>query len=59
MRDQLFDHQQGAVGYHLNQEIRFDIESCYLEKLSNEVVQKMAKLANLTADASAPTKLSS
>lgn len=59
MRDQLFDHQQGAVGYYLDQEIRFDTESCYLGKPSNEVVQKMARLASLTADASAPTELSS
>ncbi len=59
MRDQLFDHQQGAVGYYLDQEIRFDTESCYLGKPSNEVVQKMARLASLTADPSAPTELSS
>jgi len=59
VRDQLFDHQQGAVGYYLDQEIRFDTESCYLGKPSNEVVQKMARLASLTADASAPTELSS
>ncbi|KAL8696099.1 MAG: hypothetical protein Q9201_007827, partial [Fulgogasparrea decipioides] len=59
VRDQLFDHQQGAVGYYLDQEIRFDTESCYLGKPSNEVVQKMARLASLTADASVPTELSS
>jgi len=59
VRDQLFDHQQGAVGYYLDQEIRFDTESCYLGRPSNEMVQKMARLASLTADASAPTKLSS
>ncbi len=59
VRDQLFNYQQGAVGYYLDQEIRFDTESCYLGKPSNEVVQKMARLASLTADASAPTELSS
>jgi len=59
VRDQIFDHQQGAVGYYLDQEIRFDTESCYLGKPSNEVVQKTARLASLTADTSAPTELSS
>jgi len=59
VRDQIFDHKQGAVGYYLDQEIRFDTESCYLGKPSNEVVQKMARLASLTADANAPTELSS
>ena len=57
MRDQLFDYQQEAVGYYLNQEIRFDIEFCYLGKPFNKIVQKMTRLASLTADANAPTKL--
>jgi hypothetical protein len=38
VQDQLFDHQQGVVGYYLDQEIRFDTESCYLGKPPNEVV---------------------
>ena len=59
VRDQTFDHQQGAVGYYLDQEVRFDTKACYLGRPSNEVVQKMARLASLTADASAPTELSS
>jgi len=46
------------VGYYLDQEIRFDTESCYLGKPSNEVVQKTARLASLTADTSALTELS-
>lgn len=58
MQDQIFDHKQEAVDYYLDQEIRFDTESCYLGKLFNKVVQKMARLASLTADASAPTELS-
>ena len=58
VRDQTFDHQQGAVGYYLDQVVRFDIKACYLGRPSNEVVQKMARLASLTADASAPTELS-
>ncbi|KAL8989941.1 MAG: hypothetical protein Q9177_001280 [Variospora cf. flavescens] len=58
VRDQTFDHQQGAVGYYLDQEVRFDTKACCLGRPSNEVVQKMARLASLTADASAPTELS-
>jgi hypothetical protein len=58
VRDQIFDHQQGVVDYYLNQEIQFDTKSYYLGKPSNEVVQKIAKLANLTIDTSASTKLS-
>lgn len=58
VRDQTFDHQQGAVGYYLDQEVRFDTKACYLGRPSNEVVQKMTRLASLTADASAPTELS-
>lgn len=58
VRDQTFDHQQGAVGYYLDQEVRFDTKACYLGRPSNEVIQKMARLASLTADASAPTELS-
>ena len=58
VRDQTFDHQQGAVGHYLDQEVRFDTKACYLGRPSNEVVQKMARFASLTADASAPTELS-
>ncbi|KAL9587066.1 MAG: hypothetical protein Q9203_003644 [Teloschistes exilis] len=56
-RDQIFDHRQGAAGYYFDQEIRFDTESCYLRRPSNEVVQRMARLASLTADMTAPTQL--
>ncbi|KAA6415050.1 MAG: hypothetical protein FRX48_01801 [Lasallia pustulata] len=59
VRDQIFAHKQGAVGYYLDQEIRFYTESCYLGKPSSEVVQKMARLASLTANANAPRELSS
>ena len=59
VRDQIFENKQGAVGYYLDQEIRFNTESCYLGKPSNEVVKKMARLASLTADANAPRELSS
>jgi len=43
----------------LNEEVEFDTAACYLKRPSNEVVQKSARLASLTADASAPTELSS
>ena len=38
--------------------MRFDTKSCYLGRPSNEAIQRMARLASLTADASAPTELS-
>ena len=43
----------------MNEEVEFDTAACYLKRPSNEVVQKTARLASLTADASAPTELSS
>ena len=46
------------MGYYIDQEIRFDTKTCYLGRPSNEVVQKVTRLASLTADASAPTELS-
>lgn len=59
VRDQTFHHQQGAVGYYLDQEVRFDTKVYYLGRPSNEVVQEMARLASLTADANTPRELSS
>ena len=56
MRDQLFDHKIGSVRFYLDQEIRCDTKACFLGRPSNEVVQKMARCARLTADMSAPTK---
>ena len=58
MRDQLFDHKIGAVRFYLDQEIRCDTKACFLGRPSNEIVQKMARCARLTADMNAPTKLS-
>lgn len=58
VRDQIFDHKPGAVRCYLDQEVRFDTKACYLGRPSNDVVQKMDRLASLTADASAPTELS-
>ncbi|MCJ1422042.1 hypothetical protein MMC32_008411 [Xylographa parallela] len=59
VRDQIFDHKPGTVTWYLDQEVRFDTKACYLGRPSNDVVQKMARLASLTADRSAPTELSS
>ena len=56
VRDQLFDHEMGAVGYYLDQEVRFDTKACYLGRPSNEIVRKIARLP--TVDTNAPTKLS-
>ena len=58
VQDQTFGHQQRAVGYYLDQEVRFDTKACCLGRPFNEVVQKLARLASLIADASAPTELS-
>jgi hypothetical protein len=46
----------GAVGYYLDQEVRFDTTACYLGRPSNEIVQKIARLE--TVDSNAPDKLS-
>ncbi len=58
VRDQLFDHKLGAAGYYLDQDVQVDTKACFLGRPSNEMVQKMARLASLTADPDAPTKLS-
>lgn len=59
VRDQIFDHKIGSVRSYLDEEVRFDTKACYLGRPSNDVIQRMARLASLTADASAPTELSS
>ncbi len=59
VRDQIFDHKPGTISWYLDEEVQFDTETCYLGRPSNDVVQKVARLASLTADASAPTELSS
>ena len=58
VQDQTFGLQQRAVGYYLDQEVLFDTKACCLGRPFNEVVQKLARLASLIADASAPTELS-
>ena len=44
--------------WYLDQEVQFNTKAYYLGRPSNNVVQKMAWLASLTADRSALTKLS-
>lgn len=46
-----------AAGYYLDQDVQVDTKACLLGRPSNEMVQKMARLASLTADLNAPTKL--
>ena len=60
MRDQLFDHKLGSAtaGYYLDQDVQVDTKACLLGRPSNEMIQKMARLANLNADVNAPSKLS-
>jgi len=58
VRDQLFDHKLGAAGYYLNQDVEVNTKACFLQRPSNEIVQKMARLASLTADPNAPMELS-
>ncbi len=57
VRDQLFDHKLGATRYYLDQDVQVDTKACFLGRPSNEMVQKMARLASLTADPNAPTEL--
>ncbi|KAL9134380.1 MAG: hypothetical protein Q9175_004440, partial [Cornicularia normoerica] len=59
VRDQIFNHRPGTVSWYLDEEVQFDTKACYLGRPSNDVVQKVARLTSLTADASAPTELSS
>ncbi|MCJ1475489.1 hypothetical protein MMC13_004152 [Lambiella insularis] len=57
IRDQVFDHKpnSGTVNYYLDQEVQIDNKACFLGRPSNEIVQKLARAAALTADERAPT----
>ena len=57
VRDQIFDHRQKTIDYYLNQEIRFNIKVCYLDRSFNEIISKMIRLVSLTIDVSVSTKL--
>ncbi|KAL9121382.1 MAG: hypothetical protein Q9187_002066 [Circinaria calcarea] len=52
------DSKQGAVGYYLDREVRFNTQAAFLGRPSDEVVQKLARQMTLTVDPNAPTKLS-
>ena len=56
----MFDHKLGSAtaGYYLDQDVQVDTKACFLGQPSNEIVQKMARLASLDADANAPRELS-
>lgn len=59
VRNQIFDHASAApTPWYLDQEIRFDTQAAFLERPSDGVVQKLARLMTMTADRTAPTKYS-
>jgi hypothetical protein len=57
VRDQISDHESNAVKYYLNEVVDFDTAAAFHERISNEEVQKEARLATLMADMTAPTDL--
>ena len=57
VRNQIFDHKTSATtAWYLDKEVRCDTQAIFLERSSNEIVQKIARLMTLTADPNAPTK---
>lgn len=58
VRDQIFDHQSNAVRYYLDRQIRFNTQIVFLNRLFDDVVQKLIKLMTLTVDLNALIKLS-
>ena len=58
VRDQIFDHHLNAVQYYLNREIRFNTQAAFLDRPSDEVMQKLIRLMTLTVDLDAPNELS-
>ena len=58
VRDQIFDHQSDTVRYYLDREVRFNTQAAFVDRPSNELVQKLARRMTLTADPTAPTRLS-
>lgn len=59
VRNQIFDHASAApTPWYLDQEVRFDTQAAFLERPSDGVVQKLARLMTMTADRTAPTKYS-
>jgi hypothetical protein len=57
VRDQISDHESNAVKYYLNEVVDFDTAAAFHKRISNEEVQKEARLATLMADMTAPRDL--
>lgn len=55
VRDQIADHNSAAFRYYIDREVRFDTQAAFLERPSDGIVQKVARLMSLTADVNAPT----
>jgi len=58
VRDQIFDHQSNVVRYYLDRKIRFNTQIAFLDRSSDEIVQKLVRLMTLTVDSSASIELS-
>ena len=55
----MFDHASAApTAWYLDQEVRFNTQAAFLERPSDGLVQKLARLMTLTADRNAPTRYS-
>ncbi|KAL9625315.1 MAG: hypothetical protein Q9160_000378 [Pyrenula sp. 1 TL-2023] len=57
VRDQVADHESNAVKYYLNEIVHFDTAAAFLQRPSNEAVQREARLVTLMADTTALTHL--
>ena len=59
VRNQIFDHASAALtAWYLDQDVRFNTQAAFLERPSDGLVQKLARLMILTADRNAPTRYS-
>lgn len=59
VRNQIFDHASAVpTPWYLDQEVRFDTQATFLERPSDGVVQRLARLMTMTANRTAPTKYS-
>lgn len=57
VRDQIADHESNAVKYYINEIVEFDTAAAFLQRPSNEAVQKEARMVTLMADMTAPKRL--
>jgi hypothetical protein len=55
VRDQIADHESNAVKYYINEMVERDTAADFLDRPSNEAVQREARLMTLMADRTAPT----